>query len=102
MKSMVIVTNISYPSENAPDMAKRFLEAPQIPDYMTKRGPYFYSTLNDGIIGLSVYELDKSKIPEGTEFLGNYMATYFGVPGFTYEIKTFFEVQEALKMIGMG
>jgi len=30
------------------------------------------------------------------------MATYFGVPGFKYEIRTLFEVEEALKMIGMG
>lgn len=36
------------------------------------------------------------------EFLGNYMAGFFGVPGFAYEIKPFFEIEEALKMIGMG
>jgi hypothetical protein len=99
---MVIVSNIFYPPESAHDIAKRFLEAPQMPDFMTKRGPYFYSTLNDGIIGLAVYELDKSRVAEGVEFIGNYMATYFGVPGFKYEIRTFFEVEEGLKMIGMG
>ena len=99
---MVIVTNICYPAENSPDMAKRFLEAPQAPDFLTKRGPYFYATLKGGITGMTIYELDKSKVAEGTEFLGNYMATYFGVPGFKYEIRTLFEVEEALKMIGMG
>jgi hypothetical protein len=30
------------------------------------------------------------------------MAGFFGVPGFAYEITPFFEIGEALKMIGMG
>ena len=34
--------------------------------------------------------------------IGNYLATYFGVPGFKYEIKTLLDVEEGLKMIGMG
>ncbi len=99
---MIIVTNIAYPPESAQDMAKRFLEAPQFPEYLTRKGPYINSTLNDGITTLSVYELDKSKLGEGYEFIGNYLAIFFGVPGFKYEIKPFLDVEEALKMIGMG
>ena len=99
---MVIVTNVIYPPESAEDMAKRFLESPQAPNFMTRKRPYVSSDLKKGIIGLSIWELNKTKIAEGNEFLGNYMAIFFGVPGFKYEIKPFFEVQEALKMIGMG
>ena len=99
---MVIVLNISYPTESVQEIAKRFLEAPQIPDFMTRKGPYINSTLNDGITTLSVFELDKSKLAEGYDFVGNYMATFFGVPGFKYEFKPFLDVEEALKMIGMG
>lgn len=98
---MVIVSNISYPPESAQDIAKRFLEAPQIPDFMTKKGPYINSTLENGITTLSVYELDKSRLGEGYEFIGNYVAMFFGVPGFRYEFKAFMDVEEALKMIGM-
>jgi hypothetical protein len=29
------------------------------------------------------------------------MATYFGVPGFMYDINPHYEVNEAMKMIGM-
>jgi len=36
------------------------------------------------------------------EFIANYFTIYFGVPGFKYEIRPYFEVAEALKMIGMG
>ena len=99
---MVIISNISYPAESAQDMAKRFLEAPQIPDFMTRKGPYINSTLTDGITTLSLYELDKSKLGEGYDFVANYLAIFFGVAGFKYEIKPFLDVEEALKMIGMG
>jgi hypothetical protein len=99
---MIITTNIAYPPESAQDMAKRFIEAPPIPDFLTRKGPYVSSTMDSGITTLSLYELDKSKLGEGFEFLGNYMAIFFGVPGFKYEIKPAFDVAEALKMIGMG
>lgn len=98
---MVIVLNICYPQESAQDMAKRFMEAPQIPDYMVRQGPYVNSDVHDGITTLSIYELDNSKLADGTKFLGDYMATFFGVPGFKYQIRPHFEIAEALKMIGM-
>lgn len=98
---MVIVSKISYPPESAQDMAKRFLEAPQMPDFLTRKGPYINSTMEKGIGTLSIYELDKSKLAEGYEFIGNYMTIFFGVPGFKYEVKASFEIEEALKMIGM-
>ena len=99
---MVIIAQISYPPESAKDMAKRFLEAPKFPDYMSRKGPYINSNMDKGIITLSLFELEKAKTGEGLEALGNYYATFFGVSGFKYKIETFFDVNEALKMIGMG
>jgi len=99
---MVIVVNLSYPPERAKEIAGRFIKAPSIPEYMTRKGPYISSEIGGGIYTLSIYELDKSRLAEGLEFLGNYMVLFFEVPGFTYEVKPFFDVAEALKMIGMG
>ena len=99
---MVIISQLSYPPESAQVIAQRFLEAPQLPDYLSRKGPYINTTLDKGIITLSIFELDKSKLGEGTEAIGNYYATFFGVPGFKYEITPFFEINEGLKMIGMG
>ncbi len=99
---MIIVSNISYPTESVQEMAKRFMEAPQVPGFMKRKGPYINSSMEQGITTLSIYELDKSKLGDGYEFLGNYMTTFFGIPGFKYEFKASFEIQEALKMIGMG
>jgi hypothetical protein len=98
---MVIFTTVSYPSESAKELATKFLEAPQVPDFMTKKGPYVRANRTDGVIVTSLYELDNSKLADGMDYLGNYMATYFGVPGFMYDINPHYEVNEAMKMIGM-
>jgi hypothetical protein len=98
---MVIVSQLSYPPESANQIAKRFIEAPPLPAYMTLMGPYVNSELSQGIRTLSIYELDNSKLAEGTAFVADYMATFFGVPGFTYSIRHYLEVEEALKLLGM-
>lgn len=99
---MVIITQIAYPTTSVQEMAKRFLEAPQAPEFMTRRGPFINATKGVGIESFSLWELDNSRLAEGMKFLGNYMTIFFGVSGFTYEIRPFYHVDEALSMIGMG
>jgi len=99
---MVIITHISYPSENVQAMAKRYLEAPQPPDFITRRGPYVSSNLSAGMLALTIDELDNSKIDEGIQFASNFVSAFYGIPGFKHEIKTYLEVEEALKTIGMA
>lgn len=99
---MVIISNVTYPPEVVNEVAKRFLDAPPIPDFLTKKGPYISSDLSAGIQGVSFYELDRSRLADGMGFLGKYFSTFFGIPGYKYEFKPFFPVEDALKMIGMG
>ncbi len=99
---MVIISNITFPPESAKEIAERFLSLPDLPDYITRRGPYLTSNIHDGSVVYSIYELDKSKLADGMLFLSDYMAKFFGVPGFNYEVKVYFEVEEALASIGMG
>ena len=99
---MVIVTKVSYPTESATEMAKRFLEAPQMPDYIVRKGPYVTANTQEGIHVMMISELDKSRLAEGLDFSASYMTHFYGVPGFKYEIKPNFEVEEALKILGKG
>ena len=99
---MVIVAQMSYPPESATEMAKRFLEAPQIPEFLNRNGPYVGANLADGISIVVVYELDNANLADGMSFIANYYTMFFGVPGFKYEIKPHFDVMEGLKMLGMG
>ena len=99
---MVIVLNVSFPAESAKKMGESFTKAPPIPDYLTRRGPYISSNNKDGIRSLSIFEVDSDKLADGLLAVGDYVAGFFDVPGFAYEAKVNNEVQEALKMIGLG
>ncbi len=98
---MVIYSLVTYPQESAKPMVERFMEAPEIPNFMTRLGPYVSANRLDGIRVISIFELDKSRLAEGTEFLGTYFAHFFGISGYAYEYKPYFELEEALKTIGM-
>jgi hypothetical protein len=99
---MVIVLNVSFPAESAKKMGESFVNATPFPDFLTRKGPYISSTNEDGVKSLSIFELEPGNLAEGMIAVGDYAASFFGVPGFAYEVKAQFDVQEALKMIGLG
>jgi len=99
---MVIIGILSYPPESAKEMAKRFLEQPSLPAYITVKGPYFSSEVGVGSKAIGLYEFDQSKVSEAMEAITARYAKYYGVPGFTYSLHNWLEAKEALKAIGIG
>ena len=41
------------------------------------------------------------KLAEGLKAVGESMAIYFGVPGFSYDLKPHFELEEGLDILGL-
>jgi hypothetical protein len=78
------------------------MELPPLADYITMKGPYISSDVEEGIKGITIYEFDESRYAEAINYLGERVASLFGVPGFSYSLKHWLEVQDALKMIGFG
>jgi len=99
---MVIISLTSYPTESAPDIGKRFLELPLLPDYLSMKGPYINSAVGEGIKGITIYEFDDSKYPEASKILNERAAALIGVSGYTYSITQWLETQDALRLIGFG
>ncbi len=99
---MIIISLTSYPTESVKEIGKRFMELPPLADYITMKGPYISSDVGEGIKGITIYEFDESRYPEAIKYLGERVAALFGIPGFSYSLKHWLEVQDALKMIGLG
>ena len=72
---MVIVSKASYPTESAKEMAERFLEAPQTPEFIVLKGPYVTSNTCEGIHVMMISELDNSRLAEGLDFTASYMGS---------------------------
>lgn len=98
---MVVIGMMCYPPDSAHELGKRFLNRPELPDYITMKGPYIMSATGEGIQSLSLFECDKSRMAEAIDVIANRYAGYIGVPGMTYSVHPWFDAAEALKMIGM-
>ncbi|MCD4741519.1 MAG: hypothetical protein K8R67_03410 [Desulfobacteraceae bacterium] len=98
---MIIISNVTYPPESAREIAKRFLTAPALPGFLVKKGPYISSNRFDGIHSITLYEVDNSRLAEGLQAVGDSLAVYFGVEGYSYDILPYYETEEGLRMIGM-
>ena len=98
---MVIISNVTYPPESTKEIAKRYLKAPVIPSFLNKKGPYVSASMTGGMNSITFYELDNDKLAEGLKAVGESMAIYFGVPGFSYDLKPHFELAEGLDILGL-
>jgi len=98
---MVIIGMVSFPPSSSNEAGKCFPGLPSLAEFITRRGPYLSSVKGEGILGISVYEFDNSKMAEAMINVGEYYAAMMDVPGLTYSIQIFNEIQESLKMIGL-
>ena len=98
---MIIISNVTYPPESTREIANRYLKAAPLPDFITKKGPYIAASESEGMHSITYYELDKSRMAEGLEAIAESLSVYFGVPGYKYEIKPYFELDEGLKILGL-
>ena len=99
---MVIITENMFPAGSAKDVGKAFLGLPPLPEYITTKGPYIHSDTERGIRSILIYECDNDKLADALQVVGDRLANYFDVPGYTYSANVWHEAQEALKMIGLA
>ena len=99
---MVIIASITFPTDSAKDIGKKFTEQPPLPDYLKMMGPYVRGSALQGIQTMTLYEVDASKMADGMIALGERYAKYIGVPGYKYSINVWFDIMEALAMVGLG
>jgi hypothetical protein len=99
---MIIIASITFPPESSKDIGKRFTDMPALPDYLTMMGPYVRGSALQGIQTTTLYQVDASKMADAMIDVGNRYTAYFGVPGFKYSINVWYDVMEALAMIGIS
>ncbi|MBF0304016.1 MAG: hypothetical protein HQK73_13330 [Desulfamplus sp.] len=98
---MILITSVIYPPESAKEVAKRYLTAPKLPEYLKKKGPYICADINNGINSITFYEIENERMAEGLQALGNNMASYIGIAGYKYDIRPYYDLEEGLRVIGM-
>ena len=67
----------------------------------TKRTLCDQSVTGEEIKGITVFEVDNSRLSEALIDVGNYYVRFMDIHGFTYSTDVCYEAQEALEMIGL-
>jgi hypothetical protein len=99
---MIIITQNSFPPENGKDVGKALLKLGPLPDYLSMKGPFVYGAVDKGICSITLYECDKSRIPEAFNYATQRQLAYSEVKGFKFSVNVWLEAPEALKMLGLG
>jgi len=98
---MVTISMVSYPSESAVEMTKRFFKLSPMPDFVTVVGPYTITELEGGIQAITIYKYDKAKAGEANEVIANAHMAFYGVAGYRYSLKLAASAATSAKMVGI-
>jgi len=63
--------------------------------------PVAVRTTLEGIKVMTITEIKKGKLEDAMSFITNRLAMFMDIPGYRYAIKTYMNLEEALKTIGM-
>ena len=101
-----LITTATYPSDKAPEVAKRYLEAitkyPQDDSIATQIVPAAVKATSRGIKVLGIAEIKEGKFEEAYKRIVNLEAMFLNIEGYEYKVDTYLKVEEALAVIGMS
>ncbi len=98
---MVLISMSSNPPESGGEMIKRSKQLPRLPEYIKTIGPYFTSTVEEGIKALTIYEFEDSKFAEASKHINNLFRTFIGVPGFTFSLEVWMRAKDAFESFAL-
>jgi hypothetical protein len=102
---MYLFTTSTYPNDKSKEVAnmyaKMMTKYPDNNSLGTRVVPVAVRPTIEGIKVITIDEIKKGKFEDAMTFVANRMAMFNDIPGYRYSIKTFMNLEEALKTIGM-
>jgi len=95
---MIIKCIFSIPLKAIGDYNRQAKSLPSLPTYITKRGPYIDETQGTANRITTVYEFDKSLLPEAWINISKHLDVFRAVRGFTLSAQVLDRQREAQKI----
>jgi hypothetical protein len=100
-----LITTSLYPSEKAPEVAGRYLEAltkyPPDESLATQVVPAAVKSTHQGIEGITISEVQEGKLDAAYARAVDTMVMFQSIVGFVYTVEVYLKVEEAMTAIGM-
>jgi hypothetical protein len=102
---MYLILTSLYPNDKAREVANMYVKMitkyPDDASLCTPTVPVAVRATLQGIRVLSIQEVKKGKASEAHAFVANRLAMFNDIQGYRWTIKTYLNLEEALKTIGM-
>ena len=100
-----LITTSLYPSEIAPEVGARYLEAlakyPPDESLGSPTVPAAVNTTHQGIKVIGISDVKEGKLEEALRRTGDIMVMFHSIVGFEYTVRVYSKVEEAMSAIGM-
>jgi len=96
---MVRFVTMTFPAASVKETMDTFLNQPAAPDFITHRGPWVSGMAEERIKTVSIFEFDKSKEKEASDYIKGRYDAFLGVPDINIQIEEWVEVDEAIKTL---
>ena len=97
---MILIVNISFPRSSVKQAAQAFTNLPKVPASVKRQGPYFSFAEIDKISSITFYSFGGGRITgEEKKFVESRMKVFCDVPGFSYSIEDWLNMEEALVVV---
>jgi len=96
---MVRFVTMTFPAASVKDTMDTFLSLPQTPDFIAHRGPWVSGMAEERVKTISIFEFDKSKEKEASDYIKGRYDSFLGVPDINIQIDEWVEVDEAIKTL---
>jgi len=102
---MYLFTTTTYPNEKSKEVAEMYLKCmakyPDDPSVSTPLVPAAFRGTPQGIRAIVIYEVKKGKLEDAHAIALNRLIMFRDIPGYRYSVKTYINLEEGLKLIGM-
>ena len=102
---MYIFITSTYPNDKAKEAAETYIKAmKKYPDNISLGTPLVQVAVKatlEGITAISVYEPKKGKFEEAEALHVNRMVMFNDIPGYRWLVTPYYNLEDALKLIGM-
>ena len=100
-----IVTTSLYPSDKAPEVAKRYIEAiskyPPDDNLGVMLVPAALKPTLEGIRVIGIVEVKKGKFEDAQNRVRRMMSMFMSIQGYEYTIDSYATIEEAMTLVGM-
>ena len=96
---MIVICFTEYPVQRSMEVTMRYLELPRLPEYITGKGNYVYSTNGKGYHSISIFNVDDKKVKKAFDAITQACLTFIDIPGFQYEIRICHTAKEGIKLL---